>query len=60
MTISDAMSLCHKNGVIVYPTKGRIAVKKEGFAPLVYQKIPSDLNLALEKTYFHEAKKLKV
>jgi len=58
MTISNAISLCVKNGVKVYPVKGKVCVSKTGQDIVVYSKMPDDLNLALEKTYFAEAKKL--
>ena len=58
MTISNAMSICHKNGVKVYPIKEKVCVDRENTEPIIYSKTPSNLNEALAATYIHEAKKI--
>ena len=65
MTINEAMSICFKEGVEVYPMRingeWKIEVKKQGQKPTQYKKsveAGSKTSLAIAKTYLYLAKKI--
>ncbi len=61
MNINDAMTICFKNNIKIYPHKGKIHVAELNKQTIVYQKElldPKDINDAMTKTYIHHAKKI--
>ena len=61
MDINEAMVICFKNNVKVYPHKGKIHVAELNKQTIVYDKKllnPKDINNAMTKTYIYHAKKI--
>jgi hypothetical protein len=64
MNINDALSLCFKNDIKVYPVivngRHKVAAQFQSNPPKVFDKYVAgnELNEALVKTYIHYAKKL--
>ena len=61
MDINEAMRVCFKNNIKVYPHKRKIYVAELNKPTIVYQKEltnPKDINNAMELTYIYHAKKM--
>lgn len=62
MDINDAMVICFKNNLKVYPHKRKINVEQLNKPTIVYNKElfdPKKINEAVTKTYIHHAKILQ-
>tara|TARA_R110002012_G_scaffold321835_1_gene551705 strand:+ start:2608 stop:2802 length:195 start_codon:yes stop_codon:yes gene_type:complete len=61
MDVNDAMRVCFKNNIKVYPHKRKIHVAELNKPTIVYEKeltSPKDINKAMELTYIYHAKKI--
>jgi ABC-type multidrug transport system fused ATPase/permease subunit len=61
MDISNAMALCLRNQIKIYPSKGYIFVERTGKQTIKYNKrltSSKEINEAVTKTYIYYAKKL--
>lgn len=61
MEINQAMRICFKNNIKVYPHKRKIHVAELNKQTIVYEKElfdPKKINEAMELTYIHHAKKI--